>query len=415
MAYNLTNGRLNQSYDLVTCILELPIQGVWYMEKVRVDTDQEFIDGDSVTVDFLDKTLSGVFIDTVNYNGYVVGTIIGGKNTMSMTIDSVGYVGVSVNTIVSFIAQKTGHTIDSASNQKILSTAVSRFENMTARASDMLERALQPYNAIWRITLDGKLFIGLEEYPDISIRYPTLIENQTYDVLDKKQDQGYWSIYNEEILIEPSFSISGNTVKEVIYDLNVEAKEYLTIKLDFYDPAYLLSYNLSSEVKEYLYFKRYRMKVSLQKPDGTITCFPDPDLDLLKNGLRDVPIIYPMPDMQIKVKAGAICYVEFANGDPGLPRITGWESNDKLVEVIYAVSKNPQPVGRVGDTVDCGYIQTLPSVIAGSVTFNYYDPDGISTPFAGLSAPMLTGTGFVKVPIKGKISSGSKIVSAGSQ
>lgn len=403
MNYKIKNNRIGKEYDLVATILELPVQGVWLARNLNVDSQDDFKDGDSVSITFLDKTLSGTFQDTVNYNGYVKGTVVGGKNTMSLTLDSLSYNGVSVKTFANYIATQTGQPLDSASDQNLLNTSITRFEKLTASASDMLDKVLQPYNAIWKVTTDGKLFIGYETHPDISVKYPTLIQGRNLDVLDKQQDLGFWSVYNEEILLEPIFSIDGNNVKEVVYDLNTEERDNITVKLDFYDPAHVLSYKLNSQVRDTLYHKKYRMKVSQQKSDGTLTIFPDPDNALLKNGLRDVPIVYPMPNMKIEVKPGAICYVEFANGDPGFPIVSSWNNNDKLTKVTFAASGTAKKVARVDDLVDMGTLVISAAPMTGVITGTY-------TPPGGMSVPVTAGSIALK---SGKITTGSDIVLSG--
>ena len=406
MAFKVTNTKLGQTFDLVSGYLELPIQGIWTLWNVNIDNgDLPFSNGDPITVEFLGKNLVGTFVDAVNYDGKVTGTIIGGKGTLANIIESTSYIGVSVRSIVSFIAAKTGHSIDPSSDAKLLSTSVQRFEKVTSSASAMLSKVLSPYNAIWRVTPSGTIYIGYEQYPDMTIKFPTLIPAINFDILDKQQALGYWRVYTEDTLIEPAFSISGNNVKEVIYDLNVDSNG-ITIRLDFNDPAHIIDYQMASESRDTIFHRKYRMKVSVQKADGTVTLFPDPDNILFKTGLRDVPIVYPLPGMKIKVQPGAICYVEFANGDPGLPIISSWDdkTSASLVEIIHT---NALPAARKGDTVDCGKL-TL-AVAAGVLSGLYVYP--VSTP--PHVPPQITVTPGTPFQLTGVIDKGSSIVSIG--
>lgn len=406
MNYTLTNNRLNKTYNIIKGVLEIPIQGVWAIRGLEIDTDDEFQENDSVSLTFIDKTLNGILVDVTNYNASVHGVVVGGKNTMSDNIDSTSYVGISVKTIVDFICRKTGHSLDPSSNTTLLGTSIPRFESFTTSASDILEKALQPYNGIWRVTLSGNLYVGYEEFPDIKTKYPTLIQGINLDIIDRRQSDGWWRVYNEEVLIEPAFSIEGNQVRETIYDLNNEERENITIRLDFFDPEHISSYKLSNQsVKYTAYHLKYRMKVAQQKSDGTLTIFPQPDLPLLKNGLKDVPIVYTIPDMKVKMQPGAICYVEFANGDPGLPIVTAWDNLPKLITVEFATSKDPKKVARVGDTVDCGKLYTA-TVMGVIVSVLYQEPGSLSATVIG---PIPTG-----VQVKGVINSGSNSVLAGS-
>lgn len=365
--YTITNKSTGQVFDITSGLLEIPNQGVWIMEDVSINTDEGFKDKDQVDITFMDRTLSGVLDDLVVYEGYISCTVIGGKGTLSTRLESQSWQGVSVRNIVDYIAKITSHTVSLSSDAALLATSVPRFEKLKDMASDSLSKLMSLVGGIWRIALDGTLIITKETYPDISVKYPTLKETTTdgvffnYIVLDKNPNLGHWKIYCEDILVEPGFSIEGNKVKETMYDINIGSQQNISIYWTFFDPQHIQDYNLSQQNRDLIYLRKYRMKVISQHPTNrTVTVIPDPDLEILKNGLRDVPIMYTSPNMHINVTMGAICYVEFANGDPGRPVVSGWEDTSNLTLLEIASPASTQLSARKGD--GCGYLVFTPNV-----------------------------------------------------
>lgn len=65
----------------------------------------------------------------------------------------------------------------------------------------------------------------------------------------------------------------------------------------------------------------YRATVVTQHVDGTLDVKP---VGNVIPSMTNVPICYGEPGVSAKVKAGAIVFVEFADGDPSKPYVTGW-------------------------------------------------------------------------------------------
>ena len=398
MNYTITNPA-GEEYEIISCVLEIPNKGIWIVNNLKIDTETGFKDGDSVVIKFMDKTLLGTFTDFVSYAGYILGTVVGGKATFFNELESITFQNTTVKTIVSYIASKTNHTLSDQSDPSVLSMYIPRFEKLKDMASGSMDRLTSLIGAIWRIGLDGSLIVTKENYPDISIKYPQLIEFNTFDVLDKKPNSGFWRIYCEDFLVEPGFSIENNTVKEIIYDLNIGSEMDINIKWTFFEPDHIQLYNLTQQNSDLIFLYKYRMKVIYQNLNGTVTVIPDPDLDILKNGLREVPIVYTSPNMQVKVSPGAICYVEFANGDPGRPFISGWENTDSLIELDVSNPSSTQLSARKGD--GCGYLVFTPNVGMAPAVLTYSPIPVPVTPPVVLIGPIQIQEGSSKVKIGG--------------
>lgn len=419
MNYTITNKRTGNTYDVIAGLLEIPNKGVWIISNLSIDTDEGFLDNDEVSVSFMDKSLVGIFTDIEIYAGFISGTVIGGKGTLPTELESISFQGVSVRNIVEYIAQKTAHQISPLSDSSLLNVSIQRFEKLKDKASSSLNKIMEIVGGSWRISLDGQIIIFYESYPEISVKYPSLEEFTNYDVLDKKPNLGYWQIYCEEFLVEPGFTISGNKVKETIYDLNIDRHMNVSIKWTFFEPDHVQLYDLTQQTRELLFLNKYRMKVISQSSNGLLTVIPDPDLDILKNGLRDVPISYTAPNMRAKILPGAICFVEFANGDPGKPVVTSFEDTNSLIEIDIANPSSTQNAARQGDRVSCGSftIASTPPpmpMTPGTLTITYTDAFGTTVPFFSISAPDLNTTATTPtVNIIGNIVEGSSKLKIG--
>lgn len=419
--YTITNVRTNKTYDLIHTVLDMPNKGCWIFHDTKIDTDEGFQEDDDVSISFIGKNFIGSLVDVEIYAGYTMCTILAGKGTLGTELAAQSFIGTSVKTIVTDIAKKIGMEISPLSDISVLSTSVQRFEKLKDKASNSLNKLLSLIDATWKISIDGKLVVYKESYPDISIKYPNVKEDITYDVLDKQPNLGWWRIYSEDLLFEPNFAVEGNQVKEVIYDLNMNNSGNIECTWNFFEPQHIQQYEISSQKRDLMFLATYRMKVISQNNSGLLTLLPDPDLELLKNGLRDVPIANTSPEFFEKVTTGSIAYVRFANGDPGRPVVIGFENTRTLSELVIASPSATQNAARKGDKVDCGkftvaFTSAPMPTAPGSLTVVYVDATGASFPFFSITAPGLTippGTTTPTIPITGKIIEGSNRVKIG--
>lgn len=419
--YTITNVRTNKTYDLIHTVLDMPNKGCWIFHDTKIDTDEGFQEDDDVSISFIGKNFIGSLVDVEIYAGYTMCTILAGKGTLGTELAAQSFIGTSVKTVVTDIAKKIGMEISPLSDISVLSTSVQRFEKLKDKASNSLNKLLSLVDATWKISIDGKLVVYKESYPDISIKYPNVKEDIVYDVLDKQPNLGWWRIYSEDLLFEPNFAVEGNQVKEVIYDLNMNNSGNIECTWNFFEPQHIQQYEISSQKRDLMFLATYRMKVISQNNSGLLTLLPDPDLELLKNGLRDVPIANTSPEFFEKVNTGSIAYVRFANGDPGRPVVIGFENTRTLSELVIASPSATQNAARKGDKVDCGkftvaFTSAPMPTAPGSLTVVYVDATGASFPFFSITAPGLTippGTTTPTIPITGKIIEGSNRVKIG--
>lgn len=153
---------------------------------------------------------------------------------------------------------------------------------------------------------------------------------------------------------------------------------------------------------------------AVQTTDGTVVdCSPTQSSILaapfpLPQHVTGVVMRFGIPGAKCKPTVGSSVFVMFANGDPSLPRILGYDTTDAQSITLQSGSEG---AARVGDTVNDGYLaysatlglgslQYFPGTTAGLVAATAYAA-GLSPP--GVVLPMTAGT----------ISSGSSTVTIG--
>jgi hypothetical protein len=373
----------------------MPKSGAWLANDVLVDTPDTFNIGDSVTMNFINTTFKGTILDTGVFRGFQRCTIIGGSGKLPNYLESASYNSVPLGQIVRDIARKTDHQVSTTADQDVLNTNLVGWNILKMQASLALEKVLQITKSIWRILPDGTLWVGPEKY------FP--LKPDDFLVIDKFPEEARWSIYNEDKVIEPLTSLSGNNIQQVEYYINNgDLSMFVYFTLNYADSID----NLTNQNDNILYTGVYRCSVVIQKDNGLVDLTPNPSNDIIKNGFSDVPIVYPFPGMKIEVPKDTICFVQFANADPQYPRIFGWEdqTNTSNIKVRFIHDVNEMPAARKYDSVEIGQLSVTGMGVA-SVSF---------TPIVrGIpGVPVVVGPG-MPVTLSGDISKGSDQVKIG--
>jgi len=378
-----------ENYNILSLSLDIPIRGCWDVDQLRISEEVSANVGDSITVKLFDKELKGTIVDLVAFAGVTTLIVSAGSYKLGDILESDNFYGGIVRDVVNFILSKTNMTLSNKSSLDILSTSFNRFDKIKASSADILDRLLELTDGgIWRVELDGSLYIGREEYSDISVKYPDATENDNYLIRDKQMT--VYDIYTMDILFEPGFIIEGHNVRETTITVDSETT---TTVLSFLPPAYISTRTMASNMKEIVYTTKYSFSVLEQTANGNVSVIPDSEIqDLFSGGLKNVPIVYPMPNMQVKVKPGAKCILEFLNGSPTNPVISGWLYNNKdLVTVYFSDVTTDTSVmkgaARINDPVNVGTLSGTAPPGGGPVTFTYSPANG-STPLVLPSVPL---------------------------
>lgn len=384
----MANKFLVNEKPIVECHLIIPKIGAWMANDVLVDSDDSFNVGDSVTMNFLDTTFKGTILDTGIYRGFQRCTIIGGSGKLPDYLESASYNSVPLGQVVRDIARKTDHQVSTKADQNVMNSNLAGWTILKMQASLALEKALQVTDSIWRILPDGTLWVGGESY--------TPLNPDDFTIIERFPEEARWNVYNEEYLIQPLTSFLGNEIQQVEYFIN---NNDLTMYIYFTENFADSIDNLTNQNDNILYNTIYRCAVVNQKSNGLLDLTPNPTNDIIKNGFTDVPIIYPFPGMKIEVPNGAICFVQFANGDPQYPRVFAWEDQTSTagikVRMIHDVKE--QPAARKGDTVNVGQL-----TFAGMGTLQFTPAGGMpGAPGNTVTITAVVGAGSNQVTIGG--------------
>lgn len=100
-------------------------------------------------------------------------------------------------------------------------------------------------------------------------------------------------------------------------------------------------------------------------------------------GLPDIPNVrmhFGLPGSKATLTEGSIVTVEFLEGDPDLPRVTGYagdeDARSRAVELVLGGEENAQEIACKGDTVKC---PLPPAVLSGTALIG-----GTPTPITGV-------------------------------
>lgn len=368
------------TYNILSLSLGIPIRGCWDIDSLRISEEVSANVGDSITVKLFDKELKGNIVNLVAFAGVTTLIVSAGSYKLGDILESDNFYGGIVRDVVNFILSKTNMTLSTKSSLDILSTSFNRFDKIQASSADILDRLLELTDGgIWRVELDGSLYIGREEYSDISVKYPDATENDNYLIRDKQMDA--YEIYTMDILFEPGFIIEGHNVRETTITVGSETT---TTDLSFLPPDYISTRTMASNMKEIVYTTKYSFSVLEQTANGNVSVIPDSEIqDLFSGGLKNVPIVYPMPNMKVKVKPGAKCILEFLNGSPTNPVISGWLYNNKDLVTVYFSDvtddiSTMKGAARINDPVNVGTLSGIITIGMTNipVTFTYSPANG---------------------------------------
>lgn len=392
-------------YNIIEMELAIFVRGAWDIPYLRVADELDISVGTAVQVELFDKTLSGTVAEVVAFGGVTTFIIAAGTYKMKDIIESTNTYGGIVKDIVGQILNATGMKLSVNTDQSVLTTRFNRFDKIKASGTFILEKLLQLVpGAIWRIELDGSLYIGKETYTDISVKYPDAIENDTYIVRDKMSNE--YNIFTMDMLFEPGFIIDGRKVQSIYFSALKDTQDTIsksqpgvtvTTIFSFLPPDYISSQELNSDMKEIIYGSTYRVTVLEQTSNTSFSVNLDDEYsDLFPGGLKDVPVAMTMPNMYFKVKPGAVGYMTFVNRSPTRPLITGWEHGQSdIISVYFADSNGTKVIARKLDGVSVGTLSGTAPPGGGPVTFTYkrYDNNArIIGEEIGLSGGQITGS-----------------------
>ena len=360
------------------------------------------LDGDDapsgvVSCEWLGTQLLGHVLRSGKADGAVDAVITGGRTEHSKRLSAAMYdYQVPVFMILQAIITEQGEQASATISVDLLKRTLPRYTKVAGTFGQQLDQLADALGCVWRILLDGSLWIGVDTFAAAAAFDHVLSAD--------------WRPGSSRLLIEPDAvgllpgqSYSGPQgytgaafsvrVGDIKYCIGPEKTTAIAWALDARaDGESGISQPLRAIIREETaqsrYHKPHAGKVLLQRPDGTLDVkLDDPDFA----DLTSAQVRVPVAGAKLTVPLDARCIVEFEEGDENLAVVTS-----------YAVGNAQYAVALKGGRVDVGTIQFI-AVANGVLTGTYIPPIGMGSP-----RPFVLGD---VISLVGKIADGSPDIS----
>jgi len=360
----------------------------------------------TVTVQWSGSTLQGHVERAAPDRGIWQGLIVGGKGGLNKTglITAQHYYQTPAMNIVKATLALVGESL--ATDSTGLSTVIN-YPRRAVSASRCLDELCDVLGLIWRVKLDGTIWLGTYTWPTAKATFvyqrssnendaklmpdveQPLLEPGTTIVLDSSAAATTEEKSAQKIGVA-MYMISDSLSKAQVWFVDPLADSQIDDQLApdrMHAGVVALSLQALRGVD---WYRSFQGQVVTQRDDGTL----DVILDAVKGigelpAIRGVTVSVPVGGAVRTVRANERCTVIFEAGDFRRPRAVGFES----------ATSGGNAVGRVGDSVDMGQWQVV--VTTGYVSAINWIPPGSVIP---QSLPVFPTP---PLQLSGKISSGS--------
>lgn len=357
----------------------------------------------AVTVQWSGSTLQGHVERAAPDRGVWQGLIVGGKGGLNKAVTAQHYYQTPAMNIVKATLALVGESL--ATDSTGLSTVIN-YPRRAVSASRCLDELCDVLGLIWRVKLDGTVWLGAYTWPTAKATFvyqrssnendaklmpdvgQPLLEPGTTIVLDSSAAATAEEKSAQKIGVA-MYTISDSLSKAQVWFVDPLADSQIDDQLApdrMHAGVAALSLQALRGVD---WYRSFQGQVVTQRDDGTL----DVILDAVKGigelpAIRGVTVSVPVGGAVRTVRANERCTVIFEAGDFRRPRAVGFEADFG--------NSGALGVARVSDSVDCGTL--VLTVVAGVLGGTYTDP---------LGNPPLTITSGTPILLKGKITSGS--------
>ena len=384
-----------------------PQVGNWSINIAEMAGDDAVLSDSTgaVTVQWSGSTLQGHVERAAPDRGIWQGLIVGGKGGLNKAVTAQHYYQTPAMNIVKATLALVGETL--ATDSTGLSTVIN-YPRRAVSASRCLDELCDVLGLIWRVKLDGTIWLGTYTWPTAKATFvyqrssnendaklmpdvgQPLLEPGTTIVLDSSAAATAEEKSAQKIGIA-MYMISDSLSKAQVWFVDPLADSQIDDQLApdrMHAGVAALSLQALRGVD---WYRSFQGQVVTQRNDGTL----DVILDAVKGigelpAIRGVTVSVPVGGAVRTVRANERCTVIFEAGDFRRPRAVGFES----------ATSGGNAVGRVGDSVDMGQWQTVANM-TGAITSIIWTPPGGGIPQTLPIAPV------IPVQLNGKISSGS--------
>lgn len=323
--------------SVISATLRFNRAGNWSILADRIDLEGE-ISG-QVTVSWLGSELRGYVLRSRVTDGFCTAVIEGGTGGLTKTANAKMYdLQISAAVVARDILGEVGERLDPTSQ---LTTALSSWVRRKGTASEQLSALCDAIDCVWRVQLDGSIWIGRDAY--------SVVRGWDHDV---PQD-GWHALYGalrvetSQIGALPGRSYQGELpglteprrILSVLYSTGDGPQAWIY----FGDDRAPASDNAAEALRHFIretmrgveWYPSFSARVAVQRSDGTLDVYPD---DRRLPPVTSVRLRLPVPGAKLTVPPGSQVTILFENGDPRQP-----------VAVAYGAGSASAPVALVGD------------------------------------------------------------------
>ncbi len=317
---------------IITARIPLPYLGPWH---ATVESSGEVALSGAQVIDIDGIRFSCTVVRSTVDGGRVKTRLAGGAGGLSKELDAKHYSAPDALMVMRDILAETGEELDPT--HELADLRMPAWQRSKGPASHAIGRLAEKAGMIWRVTTEGKIWVGKEIYPE---------QETEHRLIDEAWDAGLLEIAPELPDLLPGVTFRGQQIRYVVHILS---ESTLRTEAHLEPPGGLLNRFLAGIRRDIDYSRMYPGRVVAQNPDGTLQIVLD-DPKVKGNGQDRVPIRTGLPGFEVKVSEGAKVSVGFDAGDPSRPYAALWDGTGSVQSVEFKPSGLGAPVCRVGDS-----------------------------------------------------------------
>lgn len=292
--------------------LTFPIAGAWTAELDVQGDDADALTG-SVTIDVGGVELVGTGSPSSDDGGQLRLTVTAGAAGLGSTVTPQHYVPpVTVRRVLVDALTIGGETLSAASDAASLAVELPQWTRAAGTVKEAVRRAVAAVSgAGWRHLPDGSVWVGPETW--------AAFDDSLVTVESEEPTQSVLTVALEDLSVLPGVTFRDRRITSVEYTLD-GAK--LRARLSWGEQVSPMRKLVREETAAQDYAQPYTATVVGQNADGTLELRSG---DARIPNMSKVPIRCGIPGVvKAEVPTRSVAIVEFENGDPARPVVTGW-------------------------------------------------------------------------------------------
>lgn len=287
-----------------------PLVGTWHGE-LEVATDSDSAVTGTATLAIGSTSFVGYATPGVSDGKRVTLHIVGGAGGLSETVEPRHYVAPTRKRLLSEALAVGGETLAASSTG--VDGPVPQWTRAAGAVSDAVRAIADDAGLSWRVIADGSVWVGAETWPAVAPEHV---------VEDQAPTQSRVTVEIESAAVLPGSTFLGSRVTSAVYHLSDRA-----IRVDVYsgsagdELAAMLGTFVDRRLARVDYHAPYVARVLSQNADDSLELRV---FDARIPSMSKVPIRTLAGVTSLRVAAGTDCVIEFLDGKPSRPVVTGF-------------------------------------------------------------------------------------------